>query len=168
MTKLCQHRKISRSVPAAMRHRHAALGLLAALACAALGGSAVPAAVAQPEHHLVTPLKDAPFAQDEDVKCLESALANGNPDTGPSMYLLRAPPGCRVAAHYHTAEEALIVIQGSVSTGMTGMHDVALTAGGIAVMPSKAVHWFSCSGKQTCLMAVTFNQKYDIVWVPAK
>jgi len=45
------------------------------------------------------------------------------------------------------------------------MQSVTLTAGGIAVMPAKAIHWFSCSGKDPCLMAVTFNQKYDIVWV---
>jgi quercetin dioxygenase-like cupin family protein len=80
---------------------------------------------------------------------------------------LKAPPGCQVAPHLHTAEEQLIVIRGSVTTGMQGMRDVALTAGGVAVMPGKAVHWFSCSGKDSCLMAVTFNQKYDIVWVSA-
>jgi hypothetical protein len=53
----------------------------------------------------ITPLKDAHFVQDDDVKCLMNALENGNPDTGPSMFLLKAPAGCRVAAHYHTAEE---------------------------------------------------------------
>jgi quercetin dioxygenase-like cupin family protein len=134
-----------------------------ALAVIALAAGA--ATTASPAHHAVTPLKDAPFAQDEDVKCLQSALENGDPDTGPSMFLLRAPAGCRVAAHYHTAEEELIVIQGSVSTGMTGMHDVTLTPGGVAVMPGKAIHWFSCVGTDPCLMAVTFNAKYDIVWV---
>jgi quercetin dioxygenase-like cupin family protein len=115
--------------------------------------------------HGIIPLKDAQFSQDEDVKCLQGALENGNPETGPSTFLLKAPSGCRVPAHYHTAEEQLIVIRGSVTTGMQGMPDVALTAGGFAVMPGKAVHWFSCSGKDPCLMVVTFNQKYDIVWV---
>ena len=64
--------------------------------------------------HGIMPLKDAPFSQDEDVKCLQGALENGNPETGPSTFRLKAPPGCRVAAHYHTAEEQLIVIRGSV------------------------------------------------------
>jgi quercetin dioxygenase-like cupin family protein len=115
--------------------------------------------------HGIIPLEDAPFSQDLDVKCLQGALENGNPETGPSTFLLKAPPGCRVAAHYHTAEEQLIVIQGSVTTGMKGMPEAELTAGGFAVMPSKAVHWFSCSGKAPCLMVVTFDRKYDIVWV---
>ena len=52
-------------------------------------------------------------------------------------------------------------------TGMKGMRSVTLTAGGVAVMPGKAIHWFSCGRKHRCLMVVTFNQKYDIVWVDA-
>lgn len=142
-----------------------AIGLLPVLSFAILGTGATPAIGAEAAPHAITPLKDAAFAQDDDVKCLKGALENGNPDTGPSTFLLQAPAGCKVAAHYHTAEEQLIVIRGSVLTGMQGMRDVTLTAGGFAVMPGKAVHWFSCSGKQPCLMAVTFNQKYDIVWV---
>jgi quercetin dioxygenase-like cupin family protein len=144
----------------------ALLGLVAALPFTVMADAADPA-VDAPKAHLVTPLEDAPFVQDDDVKCLKSALENGNPDTGPSTFLLKAPPGCRVAAHYHTAEEQLIVIRGSVLTGMKDMRSVTLTSGGVAVMPAKAIHWFSCSGKDPCLMVVTFNQKYDIVWVDA-
>ena len=130
------------------------LGLLAALPFAAAGAAP-----------FITPLDKAHFAQDDDVKCLMTALENGNPDTGPSTFLLKAPAGCRVAPHYHTAEEQLIVIRGTVFTEMKGMPGTELTAGGVAVMPGKAVHWFSCTGKDPCLMVVTFNQKYDIVWV---
>jgi len=147
------------------KRRHGVLGILAALPFTVMGNPADPAVGAQTAHRAVTPLKDAPFVQDEDVKCLKSALENGNPDTGPSTFLLKAPPGCRVAAHYHTAEEQLIVIQGSVLTGMKGMRSVTLTAGGFAVMPSKAIHSFSCIGTDPCLMVVTFDRKYDIVWV---
>ena len=150
------------------RPRQGVLGMLAALPLTVMGNPPDPAAGAEAAHHAVTPLKDAPFAQDGDVKCLKGALENGDPDSGPSTFLLKAPAGCRVAPHYHTAEEQLIVIQGSVLTGMKGMQSVTLTAGGIAVMPGKAVHWFSCSAKGPCLMAVSVNQKYDIVWVTLK
>jgi len=147
------------------KRRHHVFGILAALPFTVMGNPANPAVSAETAHRAVTPLKDAPFVQDDDVKCLKSALENGNPETGPSTFLLKAPPGCRVAAHYHTAEEQLIVIQGSVLTGMKGMPSVTLTAGGFAVMPAKAIHSFSCIGTASCLMVVTFNQKYDIVWV---
>jgi len=138
------------------------LGTLAALLTVGRSADSAGEAAA---HQGVTPLKEARFVQDEDVKCLQGALENGNPETGPSTFLLKAPAGCRVAAHYHTAEEQLIVISGNIATGMQGMRNVTLTAGGVAVMPGKAVHWFSCAGKEPCLMVVTFDQKYDIVWV---
>jgi quercetin dioxygenase-like cupin family protein len=139
----------------------AAAGTLATAGISTAADAATGAAATHP----ITPLKNARFAQDDDVKCLMSALENGNPDTGPSTFLLKAPAGCRVAPHYHSSEEQLIVIHGNVLTEMKGMSSVTLTAGGVAVMPAKAIHWFSCSGKYPCLMVVTFNQKYDIVWV---
>ena len=135
--------------------------------CAIAGAPVEPAAIAPAAHHAITALKDVPFAQDEDVKCLQSALETGNPDTGPSTFILKAPAGCRVPAHFHSAEEQLVVVRGTVATGMKGTPSVALTAGGFAVMPGKAIHWFSCEGKEPCLMMVSFDRKYDIVWVDA-
>jgi len=146
--------------------KYVTLALLAVLPFAAMVSLADTTAGTDTAH-LITPLKNARFAQDGDVKCLMGALENGNPDTGPSTFLLKAPAGCRVAPHYHSSEEQLIVISGRVLTEMKGMRSVTLTAGGVAVMPAKAVHWFSCSGTDPCLMAVTFNRKYDIVWVDA-
>jgi quercetin dioxygenase-like cupin family protein len=117
-----------------------------------------------PHHGVVTPLASAKLASDGEPVCLKSALENGDPDTGPSTFLLEAAPGCVVPAHYHTAEEQLIVVRGDVLTGMDGMPDQTLGAGGFAMMPSKAMHWFSCQSKAPCLMFVTFDRTYDIVW----
>jgi quercetin dioxygenase-like cupin family protein len=69
-----------------------------------------------------------------------------------------------VPAHYHTAEEQLMVVRGDVLTGMDGMAEATLGPGGFAMMPSKAMHWFTCKSKDICLMFVTFDRKYDIVW----
>lgn len=164
MTKFDTCRRRLLSAIAAPERRLAVFGILAVLPFTAIGNPAATPIGVETARHLITPLKEAPFVQDDDVKCLKGALENGNPDTGPSTFLLKAPAGCRVAAHYHTAEEQLIVIRGKVWTEMKGMPGVTLTAGGIAVMPGKAIHWFSCSGTDSCLMVVTFNQKYDIVW----
>ena len=40
-----------------------------------------------------------------------------------------------------------------------------LGPGGFAMMPSKQPHWFTCTAKQECLMFVTFDRTYDIVWL---
>ena len=115
-------------------------------------------------HGIVTPLAGANLVFDGEPACLKVARENGNPDKGASTFLLEAPSGCVVPAHYHTAEEQLMVVRGDVLTGMDGMPEQTLGPGGFAMMPSKAMHWFSCKSKDTCLMFVTFDRKYDIVW----
>jgi quercetin dioxygenase-like cupin family protein len=117
------------------------------------------------KHGMVKPLADVKFDPDDDVKCLRGVVENGNPDTGPSTFLLKAGANCVVAPHYHTAEEQLIVVSGDVLTGMHGMKETMLGGGGFAMMPGKETHWFTCTSKDGCLMFVTFDRKYDIVWV---
>jgi quercetin dioxygenase-like cupin family protein len=119
-------------------------------------------------HGAVLLLSKAKFAPDDDIKCLASVLENGNPDSGPSTILLKAAPGCVVPPHFHTAEEQLIVVGGEVSTGMDGMADTLLAAGGFAMMPGKKPHWFTCTSRTECLMFVIFDRKYDITWVKHK
>jgi quercetin dioxygenase-like cupin family protein len=115
-------------------------------------------------HGVVTPLASAKLASDGAPSCLKVALENGNPESGASTFLLEAPPGCVVPAHYHTAEEQLIIVRGEVLTGMEGMAEQTLGPGGFAMMPGKAMHWFTCQSKEACLMFVTFDRTYDIVW----
>jgi hypothetical protein len=67
----------------------------------------------------VTPLASANLVFDGEPACLKVARENGDPDTGPSTFLLEAPSGCVVSAHYHTAEEQLMVARGAVLTGWT-------------------------------------------------
>jgi quercetin dioxygenase-like cupin family protein len=121
-----------------------------------------------PSQGIVRPFAGAKFAPGDDIKCLSEVLENGDPATGPSTFLLKAPPKCVVPAHFHTAEEQLIVVSGEVSTGMDGMSDTSLGPGGFAMMPGNKPHWFSCVSKTDCLMFVTFDQKYDITWVKRK
>ena len=121
-----------------------------------------------PKQGAARPLSNIKFPPDDDVKCLVDVVENGDPNTGPSTFIMKARPNCVVPAHYHTAEEQLLVVQGEVSTGMEGMSDIALGAGGFAMMPSKQVHWFACTSKDTCLMFVSFDRKYDITWVKDK
>jgi quercetin dioxygenase-like cupin family protein len=127
--------------------------------------AAVASSPAQAPHQgVVIPLSSAKLVSDGEPTCLKVARENGDPDTGPSTFLLEATPGCVVPAHYHTAEEQLIVVRGDVLTGMDGMSEKILGPGGFAMMPSKAMHWFTCQSKSPCLMFVTFDRTYDIVW----
>jgi quercetin dioxygenase-like cupin family protein len=134
--------------------------------CLLFTAAAVSALLAQSApQHAVVPLSEAKFVVDEDVKCLSDALESGDPDKGPSTFALKAPPGCVVPWHYHTAAEQLIVVHGEVLTEMEGMRATTLGPGGFASMLSLEKHQFTCTGATQCLLFVTFDRTYDIHWV---
>jgi quercetin dioxygenase-like cupin family protein len=114
---------------------------------------------------IARPVSSVKFEQDSDVKCLMYAIEAGDPETGPSTHILRASPRCVIPWHYHTAEEQLVVIGGTVSTEMEGMVATSLGPGGFAMMPSKRNHQFWCGAGKECLMIVSFDRRYDIVWL---
>lgn len=114
---------------------------------------------------IVRQLSEVSFPTREGPDCLQFFLENGDMKTGPSTAIMKAKPNCVVPPHYHTAEEQLIIVKGNVSTGMQGMQDTVLGPGGFAMMPSKQPHWFTCTAKEECLMFVTFDRAYDIVWL---
>ena len=121
-----------------------------------------------PRQGVVRPLSAVKFAAGDDVKCLSGVVESGKPEAGPSTFILKAPASCVVTPHYHSAEEPLIVVRGDVLTGMEGMTEMVLGPGGFAMMPAKAVHWFTCTSRAGCVMFGTFDPTYDIVWVKEK
>ena len=114
---------------------------------------------------IVRQLSEVRFPAGDGPDCLQFFLENGDMKTGPSTAIMKAKPNCVVPPHYHTAEEQLIIVKGNVSTGMEGMKDAVLGPGGFAMMASKQPHWFTCTAKEECLMFVTFDRAYDIVWL---
>jgi hypothetical protein len=65
---------------------------------------------------------------------------------------------------HYTAMEQVTVIRGRLEIEMTGHGPAALGAGGFAAMPGKMAHQFVCSGKQECLLLVSFDGVHDIFW----
>jgi quercetin dioxygenase-like cupin family protein len=112
----------------------------------------------------IKPLPSVKFSPDGDVKCLLSAVETGDPATGRSTLILKASPGCVVPWHFHTAEEQLLIIGGTVLAEMTGQQPTRLGPGGFAVMGGRMAHQFTCQGKSACLMFVAFDRAYDIFW----
>jgi quercetin dioxygenase-like cupin family protein len=128
-------------------------------------GIATTASSDEPRHGIVNPLSKITFEAERKITCLSSATENGDPDTGPSTIILKAAPGCLVPWHVHTAEEQLLVISGAVKAEMGTMEPATLTAGGFAMMPGKEKHQFACTSQTECLMFVTFDRKYDVMWL---
>ena len=116
------------------------------------------------KHGVAKALGEMKFVEDTDVKCLTTELENGDPEKGPSTFILKAPSGCVVDWHYHTAEEQMIVVQGDVMTEMPDMPAKSLGPASFAMMPGKVPHRFTCNSKSGCIMYVTFDRTYDISW----
>jgi quercetin dioxygenase-like cupin family protein len=112
----------------------------------------------------IKPLLSVKFSPDSDVKCLLSAVETGDPTAGRSTLILKASPGCVVPWHFHTAEEQLIIISGTVLAEMTHHQPTRLRPGGFAMMGGHTPHQFTCQGKSACLMIVAFDRAYDIFW----
>src|SRR5258708_37965025 len=84
----------------------------------------------------IKPLLSVKFSPDKDVQCLSSAIETGDPTTGRSTLILKASPGCVVPWHFHTAEEQLIIISGTVLAEMTDHRPTRLGPGGSTCPPS--------------------------------
>ncbi|HEV3492617.1 MAG TPA: hypothetical protein VG224_18540 [Reyranella sp.] len=122
------------------------------------------AALAQgPAMGILRPLSSVQFLPDNDVKCLSSAIETGNPATGPSTLILKAPSGCVVPWHSHTAQEQILMISGTIVAEMTGLPATTLGPGGFAAMAGGMAHQFTCQDS-ACLVFVTFDRAYDIFW----
>src|SRR5882757_8862267 len=104
---------------------------LAACLAVLVGGAALAEEAAT---GTLKPLSSVKFSPDNDVKCLLSALETGDPTTGPSTFILKAPPGCVVPWHFHTSEEQLIIISGTVLAEMRDHQPARLRPGGFAMM----------------------------------
>ena len=111
----------------------------------------------------IKPLGSVRFAPDTDVKCLSSAVETGDPASGLDVDL-KASAGCVVPWHFHTAEEQLIIVSGTVLAEMIHHPSARLGPGGFAVMGGRMPHQFTCQSKSACLMFVTFDRAYDIYW----
>jgi quercetin dioxygenase-like cupin family protein len=132
---------------------------------AALGGFMLtPVVNANQIKSAANPLDAIRFEADDDVKCLLSAVETGDPNTGPSTIVLKAPAGCVVPWHSHTAQEQAVVIQGMVKMEMPDSPAISLGPGGFAAMRGKVPHQFACGPKVACLIMVWFDGKYDIFW----
>ena len=130
--------------------------------CLALvaGGSAL---AQSPTIGTAKPLLSVQFLPDNDVKCLSSAIETGNPASGPSTLILKAPSGCVVPWHSHTAQEQVMMASGTILAEMTGHPAITLGPGGFAVMAGGMAHQFTYQ-ETACLMFVTFDRAYDIFW----
>lgn len=97
--------------------------------------------------------------------CASGAVLRGNPRSGPAWVLLKLASGCRVPAHWHTANEDLLIVSGQGTLAMKDGVALRFAPGAYASLPSHHVHEAICS--RTCLLFSIADGAFDIHYVDA-
>lgn len=100
--------------------------------------------------------------------CVTGASENGDPSKEASTLLLRFAPGCLVPSHWHTPDEFIMMVSGSLRVEMKGSDKPAfMHAGDYAAVPSKHVHNARCVGAAPCTMFLYSSGALDFHYVDA-
>jgi quercetin dioxygenase-like cupin family protein len=102
--------------------------------------------------------------------CFSIAVQTGDPAASGFTAAIKAKTGCVIPWHWHSYNETLMIVSGSVHLSMrdekVGTMAKTLTAGGFALLPPKHVHEFRC--EKTCELFFTSDGKFDIHYVDPK
>jgi quercetin dioxygenase-like cupin family protein len=95
--------------------------------------------------------------------CLMGSVQNGDPSKEASVILAKAPAGCVVPWHWHTASEQLMFVAGSATAAMKDGKPTSLHAGDYLSLPGKNAHQFTCVA--TCTFFILPSGAFDIHYV---
>jgi quercetin dioxygenase-like cupin family protein len=94
----------------------------------------------------ITQAKDVKWEQAPGMaEGIKTVLQYGDPKVGPYIILLKFPAGTYNPPHWHTADEAVTILEGTMITGEGQKADDAkglpVSAGGYFIIPGKTAHW---------------------------
>jgi quercetin dioxygenase-like cupin family protein len=98
----------------------------------------------------------------------EMAVVHGDPQTGPSAFFLRVPPGGKAGVHSHTADYQAVVVSGAPKHFLAGggKKAKALDAGSHWFQPGAQAHDDECTGKEPCVLFIISDGKFDMTAEP--
>lgn len=100
--------------------------------------------------------------------CVTGTSESGDPSKEAATLLLRFAPGCLVPSHWHTPDEIIMMVSGTLRVEMKGSDKPAFMHGGdYASMPSKHVHNARCAGPAACMLFLYSTGAFDVHYVNA-
>jgi quercetin dioxygenase-like cupin family protein len=76
-------------------------------------------------------------------ECMTIAVQHGDPSKGASVLLIKFTPGCVVPWHWHTANEALLMVSGTGKAEMKDGKPLTVHPGDYVFLPGKSAHQFT-------------------------
>lgn len=91
----------------------------------------------------------------------ESVFLRQDAITGGMEMLVRFPAGHVIAPHWHSANERLMVIEGSMTVRVGEGPENTMVAGGFAFLPAKEVQYIACGKQNRCAFYLGWDGKLD-------
>ena len=95
--------------------------------------------------------------------CLMGSVQNGDPSKEASVILAKAPAGCVVPWHWHTASEQLMFVSGSAKVAMKDGQPASVHSGDYLALPEKQPHQFTCVA--ACTFFIVPSGAFDIHYI---
>ncbi len=97
--------------------------------------------------------------------CAKAAPVHGDPSKGAAVIYAKFPAGCGVPTHWHSANERLIAISGTMRMEHQGGKPETAQKGEFIFMPAKHQHSATCT--TACEFYIVTDGPFDIHYVDA-
>jgi quercetin dioxygenase-like cupin family protein len=89
------------------------------------------------------------------------AVLHGNPAEPNADVFFKVPPKSKLAAHWHTSAERMVLVSGELHVTYEGQEKVVLKAGSYAYGPPKVPHSGECVSAVPCVLFIAFEAPVD-------
>jgi len=104
--------------------------------------------------------KDLQWSPESGTPGADGALLREDPATGAMELLVHYPAGHVFAPHWHSANERILLLEGTLSIQVGSVHK-ELQPGGYAFLPAKQVQTMACGSASRCEFYVYWDSKLD-------
>ena len=91
----------------------------------------------------------------------DSVFLREDPKTGGMDLLVRYPAGHKLAPHWHSATERLILLEGKVTVKVGDGTETTISPGGLMLAPAREPHHLTCVSDTRCTFYVAWDGKLD-------
>lgn len=96
------------------------------------------------------------------------AVLHGDPARANVDILFRVPAGSKIAPHWHTSAERIVLVAGQMQVTYEGQDTVVLTPGTYAYGPARRPHHATCDSATPCVLFIAFESPLDAVPIENK
>jgi quercetin dioxygenase-like cupin family protein len=91
----------------------------------------------------------------------DSVFLKEDPKTGAMDLLVRYPGGKKLAPHWHSVNERLILLEGKIAVKVGDAAEVTVLPGGLMMAPAKEPHGLTCVSEKPCTFYIAWDGKLD-------